>query len=539
MQINFRIAAAMLASAALAAILAACGGGGMGSSSGTSTPTPATAVASQSTGMIMAMGSVFVNGHEFKTNNADVVDDDTGTRTHGTADLDVGMVVSVMSASDSTREEPDAAEIHVDPLAKGFVDASSVGTGTLTVIGQTVQVTSSTAFVDQRACVSAATNACSAITAQSGLTATSGSTPGDYVTVHGFLFSTGTAAQIVATLISIQDFTAPSATTPGSAFKLEGQITSVSGSSVVIGAETVDLSAASCRAGEDTVACSAIAVVGKTIAARGFTAPTNATFAPATARLVRLLPQTAGTQVELEGKVSSVTGTSFVIQGITVDGSGLAANQIPAVGDKVELVGTIAADGESVMATSILEDRPAAPARYVFAGPLTSVTAGPAAGTFLVTVLGQTATVSADTLIVDQTVHPRPTFNITNFQTYLQGLSAPPFVILQVQAAPDGSLQANAFRIVRAPPNNFVFLTGPADGAATAGTPSSVMVHGVNVLFDASVVRNAASIAQGTNILAAGTLSSAGAIDTTVTDGVFIVRQKRHEEGHDDDDFGL
>jgi hypothetical protein len=65
------------------------------------------------------------------------------------------------------------------------------------------------------------------------------------------------------------------------------------------------------------------------------------------------------------------------------------------------------------------------------------------------------------------------------------------------------------------------------------------MVHGVNVLFDASVVRNAASIAQGTNILAAGTLSSAGAIDTTVTDGVFIVRQKRHEEGHDDDDFGL
>jgi hypothetical protein len=547
MRINFKMAGAALSIAALAVLLAACGsGGGMGDGSTAATPATASTspstgtttsptVASQSTGAITAMGSIFVNGHEFNTNNASVVDDDTGERTQGIRDLDVGMVVSVTSASNSTREAPVASDIHLDPLAKGFVDASTVSAGTLTVMGQSVQITSSTAYVDQRACVIATSNPCSAVSSQSALTATTGSTPGSYVTVHGYLFSTGTAAQIVATLISVQDYTAPTATTTGSPFKLEGQITSISGSAVVVGGETVDLSAATCRAGEGTAACNSIAAVGNTIAAVGFTAPTNSTFKPAAGRLVRLLPQTAGTQVEVEGKVSSVTGTSFVIQGITIDGSGLAANQLPAVGDKVELVGTIAANGQSVVVTSILEDHAAAPARYVLAGPLTSVTAGSATGTFIVTVLGQTATVSASTMIVDQTVRPRPTFNITNFQTYIQGLSTLPYVIVQVQTTPDGGLQANGFRIVKAPANNFVLLTGPADGALTAGNPSSIMVHGINVLFNQSLIRNAASIAKGTNILASGSLSSAGAIDTTVTGGAFNARGSEHEE----DDFGF
>jgi len=534
MQINFKLGAGALVSMVLAALLAACGGGGSDATTGASgaganTPT----VAAQSTGAITAMGSVFVNGHEFNTNSANV-DDDSGTRTAGTTDLDVGMVVTVTAASNSTESAPVAADIHVDPLAKGFVDVSTASAGTLTVMGQTVQITSSTAYVDQRACVSAATSPCAAITAQSGLTATSGSTPGNYVVIHGYLFSTGTAAQIVATLIGIQDYATPTATTTGSPFKLEGQITSVTGSSAVIGGETVDLSSATCRADGANVACNTIAVVGKSIAAFGFAAPTSSTFKPATGRLIRLVPQTAGTQIEIEGKVSSVTGTSFVIQGITIDGSGLAASQIPAIGDKVELVGTIAANGQSVTATSILEDHPAATARYVLAGPLTSVTAGTTAGTFIVTVLGQTATVDSSAMIVDQTVRPHPTFNITNFQTYLQGLSALPYVTLQVRATSGGGLQASSFRIVKAPSNKFVVITGPADSAVTVGTPSSVKVHGINILFNASAVHGSASIAKGTNILAAGLLSTAGAIDTTVSGGQFVTRSSQ-----EDDDFGF
>jgi len=539
MQINFRKAAGALAATAVAAMLAACGSGGGGSgattgASATGSSPSSTTVASQSTGAITAFGSVFVNGHEFNTNNASVVDDDTGATTTGTADLDIGEVVRVIPASDSSANAPVASEIHVDPLARGFVDVNSVSAGTLTVMGQTVQITSSTAYVDRRACVAAASSPCSAINAQSGLTATSGATPGSYVTVHGYLYSTGTAAQIVATLISVQDYVAPTAATSGSPFKLEGQVTTVSGSSIVIGGETVDLSAATCRADEVTAACSSIAAVGKTVAAFGFTAPTNSMFAPTAARLVDLLPQTAGVQVEIEGKVSSVTGTSFVVQGITIDGSGLAGNQIPAVGDTVELVGTVAANGQNVTATSILRDRPAAPARLVLAGPLTSVTAGTAAGTYVVTVLGQTATVDSNTMIVDRTVRPRPTFNITNFQTYIQGLSALPYVTLAVQTTSTGGLQANAFEIVEAPSDNFVKITGPADGAVTAGNPSSVTVHGIDILFDATSVRDPASIAKGTNILAAGQYTTAGGVDTTVTGGIF--RSRGSDSG---EDFGF
>jgi Domain of unknown function (DUF5666) len=536
MQINFRNAAGALAATAVAVVLAACGSGGGGSgattgASATGTNPSSTTVASQSIGAITAFGSVFVNGHEFNTDKASVVDDDTGATTAGTADLDIGEVVRVIPASDSTESAPVASEIHVDPLARGFVDVNNVSVGTLTVMGQTVQITASTAYVDRRACVVAASSPCSAINSQSGLTATSGTTPGDYVTVHGYLYSTGTAAQIVATLISVQDYVTPTATTSGSPFKLEGQITSVSGSSIVIGGETVDLSAATCSADEVTAACSTIAAVGKTVAAFGFTAPASSTFAPTVARLVDLLPQTAGVQVEIEGKVSSVIGTSFVVQGITIDGSGLPATQIPAVGDTVELVGTVAANGQDITATAILRDRAAAPARLVFAGPLTSVSAGTAAGTYDVTVLGQTATVDSNTMIVDRTVRPRPTFNITNFQTYIQGLSALPYVTLAVQTTSTGGLQANAFEIVEAPSDNFVKITGPADGAVIVGNPSSVTVHGIEVLFDATSVRDTASIAKGTNILAAGTLSAAGAIDTTVTGGIF--RSRGSDRGED------
>ncbi len=539
MRINFKMAAGVLASAALTTMLAACGGGGGGSgtptgASGAAATAASTTVASQSTGAITAFGSVFVNGHEFNTNNASVVDDDTGATTPGTADLDIGMVVSVIPASNSTASAPVASEIHLDPLAKGFVDANTASAGTLTVMGQTVQITSSTAYVDRRACVVAASSPCSAITSQSGLAATSGATPGNYVTVHGYLFSTGTAAQIVATLISVQDYVAPTATTAGSPFKLEGQITAVTGDLVVIGGETVDLSTATCRANEATAACSSIAAVGKTVAAFGDIAPTGSTFKPAAGRLVSMLPQTAGVQVEIEGKVSSVAGTSFVVRGITIDGSGLAANQIPAVGDTVELAGTIAANGQNVTATSILQDRPAAPARYVLAGPLTSVTAGTTAGTYVVTVLGQTATVDASTMIVDQTVEPRPIFNITNFQTYIQGLSALPYVTLSVRATSGGGLQANDFEIVRARSDNLVEITGPADGAITAGNPSSVTVHGIDILFNATSARGFASIAKGSNILAAGSLSTAGAVDTTVPGGIFSTRGSAEGE-----DFGF
>ena len=507
---------------ALAMFLAACGGGGgSGSSSSSSSSTPTAAV---STGTVTAMGSVFVNGHEFSTNNANVIDDDSGATTQGNAALDVGMVVSVHSAANSTRSMPVASDIHINPLVRGFVDAtnlanSSSSTNTITVMGQTIDLPASAAFVDHRACVTATTSPCTPMSGPADLVTTAGSTPGTYVVVHGFLFA-GTSAQPVATLVSVQDYTSGS-----SLFKVLGQVSATSGTTLTIGAEQLDLSAATCNNKGASGPCASTSfAVNDVVAAFGTTAPSGATFAPAHARLSPLVPQTTGTTVEVEGKVTSVSGTTFVVRGITVDGSALTPSQIPAVGDRIEILGTIASNGTSVTATSIESKSAAAATKVLLAGPLGTVAAGSTSGTFNVTVLGQAVVVSSTTLIADRTVFPRPTFNITNFQTYLQGLTSP-FVIVRAQVDSSGTLQAVGFDVVKAFPNSVVAIAGPADGAPTVGTPNSVMVHGVSVLYSTTMPANA-TIAAGTSVAAYGMLNPSGAIDTTGNGGtLFVFRQ--------------
>jgi hypothetical protein len=511
MKLNIRLGGIFLAGGLILA-LASCGGGGGGGGGSASSATPTAAVSS---GAITAIGSVFVNGHEFNTSGASVVDDDTGA-TMKTTDLEVGMVVAVNSAAGSTTAAPQAADIHVSPLARGFVDASDGTAGTITVMGQTVQLTASTAFSDHRACVTATTSPCPAVAGQGDL-ATSGAPSGSFVAVHGYLFSTGASAQIVATLVSVQDYTAGT-----SRFKLEGQVTGVSGSVLTIGAESVDLSKAACVAKGATVLCGGAYAKGDIVAASGVTAPAAGTFTAAVARLSRLLPQTAGTTVEVEGKVSSVSGTTFVIRGITIDGSGLTV-PLPAFGDRVELLGTIAADGTSVRATSIEHDVPAATARYILAGPLSTVAAGTTSGTFNVTVLGQTILVDASTHIADRTVFPPPTFNITNFQAYLNGLKSP-YVVLRTYADGSGALHATDFDVVTAPANGFVGIVGAADAAVgTSGT--SVSVHGVSVGYNPAntLPTPNENIVKGSFLLAAGALTTSGSVDTTKTVGFLFV----------------
>ena len=140
---------ALTTSALLVLALAACGGGGSSSSSTAAAGAASTASAGSgaaSSGAITAFGSVFVNGHEFATTHAVVVDDDTGVSVSSTAALEVGEVVDVMPATNSTTAAPVASALHVHPLARGYVDASSATASTITVMGQTVQLTSSTTF---------------------------------------------------------------------------------------------------------------------------------------------------------------------------------------------------------------------------------------------------------------------------------------------------------------------------------------------------------------------------------------------------------
>ncbi|HEY6354495.1 MAG TPA: hypothetical protein VIY30_08400, partial [Burkholderiaceae bacterium] len=99
-----------IACAATALILVACGGGGSSSPPLSGTLSGASAGASTS-GTVTAFGSVFVDGHEFATGGAKVIDDDAGTTVNGTSSLEVGMSVDVMASSNSSANHPEAAEI--------------------------------------------------------------------------------------------------------------------------------------------------------------------------------------------------------------------------------------------------------------------------------------------------------------------------------------------------------------------------------------------------------------------------------------------
>jgi hypothetical protein len=532
--------------ALLATTLSACGGGSGGTTaSGNATPTTTNTVASASvsSGTITAFGSVFVNGHEFSTTGATVVDDDAGTTTNTTAGLEVGEVVDVIPAADSTNASPVASELHVHPLVRGYVDASDTATASLTVMGQTVQITAATLFSDHRACVAASTTPCSAITDQSGLTATSGSgasaVAGSYVTVHGYLYNDGSSsgnANIVATLVSVAD--APANTSAMVNFKAEGAVTSINNSTITIGGLNVDLSAAKCFAKGLKSDCATAFKTGDVVSTFGATAPSlpATNFTADGARLSSKLPvNVAGLTLEIDGVVSSVSASpaGFVVRGVNIDATGLpAGTTLPAVGDIVEVVGTVSSDGTAVAATSLKILRAVASTYYEFVGDETNVTAGSDANTYTLTMLGQNINVNATTWLADRSsttwTKQDPTsnpFNISTIQTYLTN-SSTRHLVVRAMADASGNLTAMSVTIV--PASKVSSVAGLLDAtpapvnSATTGTPSTFAIHGVAISADpAAVVLPAgkqASVAAGDKVVAIGNYS-AGTLTVTAQPG--------------------
>lgn len=515
--------------------------------SGTPIPSGASAGATSS-GVITAFGSVFVNDHEFYTGGVTVVDDDTGDTTDSTADLEAGEVVDVDTASNSGAANPVAAELHIHPLARGYVDASDTTGDTLMVMGQTIQVTSDTTFSDHRACVSASSSPCAAITDQSGLTATTGSgahaVPGSFVTVHGFLFAadaTSGTANIVATLVSVADAPTGSA---GDNFKAEGVVTTTGSSSVTIGGLTVDLTGAQCQLSGQPTDCAGAFTMGQVVSAYAPTAPAlpAMTFAAAGARQSTRIPaNAAGSTVEFEGAVSSVTDSpaAFVIREVNIDASALpAGTALPAVGDIVRVVGTVTADGQSVTAAAVTELHVARNAAYEFEGEAQGVAAGTAPNTFVLTLLDQTITITADTRLADRSTRfwygqdpATNPFNITTFAAYLAGSASQQLV---VSAATDagGNLTAGCLTIV--PTSTTSGVAGVVDASPApfnssgSGTPTTFAVHGLPVSADPTIVVRtrtgfASTVAAGDQVIALGTFAGGTlTVDAplTLTNGV-------------------
>jgi hypothetical protein len=525
-----RIAFLLAASLASVCWLASCGGGGgaggTGATPSTSTGSVATTL-SASSGEITAFGSVFVNGREFSTTGAKVIDNDTGAVVTDDSTLEVGMSVDVkpMSSTAMDATSPQADEIRLHPLARGYVDATDTTASTLTVMGQTVQLTSATNFSDRRACATAATPTCTAVAGLSDLTATTGaSSPGSYVTVHGFLFSTGSSANIVATLVSVGDLPSGGA----AAFKVEGAVASVGTSSVVIGGLTVNLSQATCSNASGAVACASAFTAGQVVSAFSATAPAlpATTFSAATAALRSKLPvQTVGATVELQGRVSSASGTGFVLRGVNIDGAALAAASLPVVGDDVRVTGTVASNGTSVTASAVKLLHAAVSRSVTLEGDFTAVAAGTGANTYVVTVLGQAINVDASTRLADRSTRSAPrsgssAFNITTFQTVLAASTSKHLV---VNAAADGSGQLTAVALKIAPASTAASVQGVVDATpapvngTSASVPTTFAIHGLSVSADPAAFASprgwrlraqATTVAAGDLVVARGTWSS-------------------------------
>jgi hypothetical protein len=218
---QFKLSATALA---VALGLAACGGGGAGSMSLTTSGT----ASGTTQGVIAAFGSVFVNGVEYEIDNATSVTADGANATE--ADLDVGMVVTLKGTVNADGKTGAASAITYADELEGVVTANSVvnGVGTLTVMGQSVNVDENTVFASKVA----------SVTTPDQIVASTPGNPGNIVEASGYASSSN--GEITATRLEVK---APSQVA-GEEIEVKGVISSLTATTFTLGALTVDYSGA-------------------------------------------------------------------------------------------------------------------------------------------------------------------------------------------------------------------------------------------------------------------------------------------------------
>ena len=128
----------------LALLLAACGGGA--DSGGTGAPAQSSASAS---GPITGFGSVIVNGVHFDDSNASITDGDGTARRREELKLGMTTVIKGSALVESPDETHSVAEsIVFSSAVLGPVDSIDATSGRMTVLGQPVDVVSTTVFDD-------------------------------------------------------------------------------------------------------------------------------------------------------------------------------------------------------------------------------------------------------------------------------------------------------------------------------------------------------------------------------------------------------
>jgi hypothetical protein len=307
------------------AALSGCGGGGTSGSSGSSgiASVGSGGTGSFSSGAITGFGSIIVNGVRFDDSKATITDDDGASRNSG--DLKLGMVVSIAGSAivaGTNGSSATASSITFGSELRGPID--SIGSQSLVVLGQTVQVGANTVFDSAIA---------------GGLARLS---VGQVIEVHGFVDPA--ANTMLATRIE---------RTGNNTFKLQGVV------------QALDTNARTFAIGTLTISYAGIATNDLPTLANGLLVRVRLAATPATGTRTATRIRAVARQVEdhdeaeLEGTVTAFTSTStFSVNGIAVDAgkatfpNGTAGLRL---GARVEVEGHVT-NGVLVAATVKLED---------------------------------------------------------------------------------------------------------------------------------------------------------------------------------------
>lgn len=290
-------------------LLAACGGGGGGGTDATGTGTDSSTATAYTQGTITGFGSVIVNGVRFD-DSAATVTDDSGTKQALSA-LRLGMRVEIDSgAVDRSAGTAKALSVRFGGEVTGPVEAVNATAGTLTVLGQGVDVSASTVFDDSLS---------------GGLSAVAA---GAVVEVHG-LPDTATG-RILATRIE--------AKTSATSYKLRGPVSALDTTAKTFKIRGATINYAAITSVPTTLADGAsIRVVLATAAVSGVW--------QAQALGAKSASTTAAAQAHVRGTITAFTSSAaFSVDSIPVDAS---AATFPdgstglALGVEVEVQGTL------------------------------------------------------------------------------------------------------------------------------------------------------------------------------------------------------
>lgn len=368
-------------------LLAACGGGGGSGSSGSS----------YAVGRISGFGSIVVNGVHYDESNASVVDEDGNAVSRD--ELRLGTVVEVEANEIGESNNVQRASAHNITLSSLIVGpVERVGTGQLVVLGQTVEVTATTVFDDDLAGTLAALvgkvirvygalDAATGVYTASRIESTEGA---ERYRLRGAVAAYDVAAHILRigdAQIDVSNVSVPPNLQVGSLVRvklrttrvngvwvavslklglfepqdndhteLEGVITAFSSTSS-FSVDGLPVDASQARFPDGTAGI----VAGARVEVEG--AIVNGTLV-ATKVEIKTEEQDEHDGFEVEGVISAVdvAAASFVVHGVTVNYAGNVAFEGGtaadlAIGTKVEVHATLAADQVTLMATRIKIER--------------------------------------------------------------------------------------------------------------------------------------------------------------------------------------